>query len=196
MSGRSMLKQLLRGHRPSTTALTKLEERHDAEFKRLSTDIRPLPGAKELLRHLTRIRIPWAIATTGGRMATRRLLRHLDVPEKAVVVTGDDVAKAKPSPDVFLAAAQSLRLPIEHCIVVGDSVWDMLAAGRRRSSRPLGAPGRSRHRVIPFAFQPLAFGLHRSCPVAQHEKRMPVLDQERLLDGRDGFVAGIFQADA
>lgn len=133
MSGRSMLKQLLRGHRPSTAALTKLEERHDAEFKRLSTDIRPLPGAKELLRHLTRIRIPWAIATTGGRLATRRLLRHLDVPEKVVVVTGDDVAKAKPSPDVFLAAAQRLQLPIEHCIVVGDSVWDMLAAGRRRA---------------------------------------------------------------
>jgi len=49
-----------------------------------------------------------------------------------VVVTGDDVAKAKPSPDVFVSAAKRLRVPVEHCIVVGDSVWDMLAAGRRR----------------------------------------------------------------
>lgn len=49
-----------------------------------------------------------------------------------MVVTGDDVAKAKPSPDVFVSAAKRLRVPVEHCIVVGDSVWDMLAAGRRR----------------------------------------------------------------
>jgi HAD superfamily hydrolase (TIGR01549 family) len=128
MSGRSMLQQLLRGHRLSSAALKKLEEGHDATFKKISIDVRPLPGAKELLRHLTQIGIPWAIATTGGRTPTNSLLRHLDIPEKAVVVTGDDVAKAKPSPDVFLAAAQRLRLPIEHCIVVGDSVWDMLAA--------------------------------------------------------------------
>jgi len=50
-----------------------------------------------------------------------------------VVVTGDDVAKAKPSPDVFVSAAKRLRVPVEHCIVVGDSVWDRLAAGRRRA---------------------------------------------------------------
>jgi beta-phosphoglucomutase-like phosphatase (HAD superfamily) len=61
------------------------------------------------------------------------LLRLLSISKDAVIVTGDDVTKAKPSPDIFLAAAQRLKLPIEHCIVVGDSVWDMLAAGRRRA---------------------------------------------------------------
>jgi len=50
-----------------------------------------------------------------------------------VVVTGDDVAKAKPSPDVFVNAAKRLGVPVEHCVVVGDSIWDMLAAGRRRA---------------------------------------------------------------
>jgi len=50
-----------------------------------------------------------------------------------VVVTGDDVAKAKPSPDVFVSAADRLGVPVEDCVVVGDSVWDMLAAGRRRA---------------------------------------------------------------
>ena len=49
------------------------------------------------------------------------------------MVTRDDVAKAKPSPDVFVAAATRLNVPIDRCIVVGDSVWDMLAAGRRRA---------------------------------------------------------------
>jgi phosphoglycolate phosphatase-like HAD superfamily hydrolase len=50
-----------------------------------------------------------------------------------VVVTGDDVAKGKPSPNVFISAAKQLGVPVEHCVVVGDSVWDMLAAGRRRA---------------------------------------------------------------
>lgn len=43
------------------------------------------------------------------------------------------VAKAKPSPDVFITAAARLSVVIEHCVVVGDSVWDRLAAGRRRA---------------------------------------------------------------
>jgi beta-phosphoglucomutase-like phosphatase (HAD superfamily) len=50
-----------------------------------------------------------------------------------VVITGDDVIKAKPSPDVFVLAAKRLGVLIENCIVVGDSPWDMLAAGRRRA---------------------------------------------------------------
>ena len=50
-----------------------------------------------------------------------------------MVITGDDVIKAKPSPDVFVLAAKRLGVPIENCIVVGDSPWDMLAAGRRRA---------------------------------------------------------------
>jgi phosphoglycolate phosphatase-like HAD superfamily hydrolase len=41
------------------------------------------------------------------------------------------VEKAKPSPDVFALAAQTLKVPISDCIVVGDSVWDLLAAGRK-----------------------------------------------------------------
>ena len=49
------------------------------------------------------------------------------------MVKGDDVAKPKPAPDVFVMAANRLDVPIEHCIVVGDSIWDMLAAGRRRA---------------------------------------------------------------
>ena len=49
------------------------------------------------------------------------------------MVTGDDVRKTKPSPDVFVLAAKLLNVPIENCIVVGDSPWDMLAAGRRRA---------------------------------------------------------------
>jgi beta-phosphoglucomutase-like phosphatase (HAD superfamily) len=49
------------------------------------------------------------------------------------IVTGDDVAKAKPSPDIFVLAANRLRGAVSDCIVIGDSVWDVLAAGRKRA---------------------------------------------------------------
>ncbi len=49
------------------------------------------------------------------------------------VITRDQVARAKPDPDLFLAAAERLGVPIETSVVVGDSVWDMLAARRARA---------------------------------------------------------------
>ena len=111
----------------------KLEAGHDSEFKKATASLQPLPGANELLRFLSRHSVPWAIATTGGRKATQRLLRGLKIPANTVVVTGDDVAKAKPSPDIFLAAAERLGVAMENCVVAGDSVWDMLAAGRKHA---------------------------------------------------------------
>ncbi len=135
MNGKSMVSQLIREPEVNrkTVKVGQLEEKHDAAFSKAVRDIRLLPGARELLRYLSQSGIRWAIATTGNRKQTRRLLRDLRVPPHTVVITGDDVIKAKPSPDVFVLAAKSLGMPIENCIVVGDSPWDMLAAGRRRA---------------------------------------------------------------
>ncbi len=135
MSGKSMLRQLFREHQANRRKLSvdALEAKHDAVFNKLSRHVRPLPGAQELPRHLTRRAVRWAIATTGNKKQTIRLLRSLKIPANTVIATGDDVAKAKPSPDVFVLAAERLGVPIENCIVTGDSIWDMLAAGRRRA---------------------------------------------------------------
>jgi len=46
------------------------------------------------------------------------------------IITRDQVEYAKPNPDLFLAAAEALGRPIAESFVVGDSVWDMLAAQR------------------------------------------------------------------
>jgi HAD superfamily hydrolase (TIGR01549 family) len=135
MSGESMLQQLLRESEVGKRKVNvkALEKGHDAEFTKLSRTVRLLPGAQELLRHLTRAGVRWAIATTGGKKQTKRLLRNFKIPPNTVIATGDDVEKAKPSPDVFVLAAERLGLPIENCVVTGDSIWDMLAAGRRRA---------------------------------------------------------------
>jgi HAD superfamily hydrolase (TIGR01509 family) len=134
MSGSSLVHQLVRehGHSPKID-VERLEKMHDAVFNKSISSIQPLPGSEKLLRHLTKHGVGWAIATTGGKQQTRRLLTRLRIPAKTVIVTGDDVAKPKPSPDIFVSAAKMLRVPVEHCVVVGDSVWDMLAAGRRRA---------------------------------------------------------------
>ena len=54
-------------------------------------------------------------------------------PGKIPIVTRDQVKYAKPDPDLFLAAAARLDVAIEQSIVVGDSIWDMLAATRCRA---------------------------------------------------------------
>ena len=133
MSGSSFVRELLREvnsrKRQSQLEIDRLEKKHAAEFKKMRLEM--LPGARQLLAHLQKIGVRWAIATTGAKKQTQRLLKDLKVPPEVPVVTGDDITKAKPSPDIFVKAAERLSVPLSDCIVVGDSVWDVLAAARR-----------------------------------------------------------------
>jgi HAD superfamily hydrolase (TIGR01509 family) len=112
----------------------RLRQGHARAYRRMADHIRPLPGARDLLMWLTSVGIRWAIATSG-RMETAAVnLKALGVdPERTPVVTRDLVKYAKPDPDLFIAAAERLNAPIETAVVVGDSIWDMLAAARCRA---------------------------------------------------------------
>jgi phosphoglycolate phosphatase-like HAD superfamily hydrolase len=57
----------------------------------------------------------------------------LGIDQSAPIVTRDSVEAAKPSPDLFFAAAEKLGVALEDSIVVGDSVWDLLAARRAKT---------------------------------------------------------------
>jgi HAD superfamily hydrolase (TIGR01509 family) len=94
--------------------------------------VRPLPGARELLSHLTAIGWPWAIATSGRMETAGPILEMLPIPEGVPIITRDMVAHAKPDPDLFLAAVERLGQDGGNAIVVGDSVWDLLAARRAK----------------------------------------------------------------
>ena len=89
-----------------------------------------LPGARELLGTLTETGVRWAIATSGYAATARPALALLGLPEDTPMVTRDLVRHAKPDPDLFLAAAAVLGVEPRHAMVVGDSVWDLLAARR------------------------------------------------------------------
>ena len=136
MSGGLFTNQLLRetGLEINAERVERLRRNHAEAFLRLASRVRPLPGARELLAWLTEAGIRWAVATSG-RMETAAVhLAALGIdPERTPVVTRDQVLRAKPDPDLFLAAAERLGAPIETAVVVGDSIWDMLAATRCRA---------------------------------------------------------------
>ena len=135
MSGGLFTNQLLRetGLEISTERVDRLRRSHAEAYRRRVAQIRPLPGARALLDALEAARIPWAIATSGRMETAAPNLAALGVdPEKTPVVTRDQVKYAKPDPDLFLAAAERLGAAIEHATIIGDSIWDMLAARRCR----------------------------------------------------------------
>ncbi len=136
MSGGLFTNMLLRetGLEIDPDRMDRLRRSHAASYKRLSAEVRPLPGAQALLSFLSDAGIPWAIATSGRMETAGPVLESLGVDLQLVpVVTRDQVKYAKPDPDLFLAAAERLGVPIEMSTVVGDAVWDMLAARRARS---------------------------------------------------------------
>ena len=92
-----------------------------------------LPGAQELLAYLTKAEVPWAIATSGRLQSAKLSLGLLGVSDDVPIITRDMVKYAKPDPDLFLAAAAKLGVDIHDSVVVGDSVWDLLAARRARA---------------------------------------------------------------
>ena len=132
MSGGLFLKALDRelGRSLSYEEADRLRESHAKRYLELWDQIRPLPGARELLMTLSSMRVPWAIATSGNQQTAEGPLAMLGIPEGVPIVTRDQVAFAKPNPDLFLAAAERLGVLPGDCFVVGDSIWDLLAAQR------------------------------------------------------------------
>ncbi len=136
MSGGLFTNQLLRETDLPITPdrVERMRRSHAEAYQRSAATIRPLPGARELLGALTGNNIPWAIATSARMDTAAPNLAALGVdPDKIPVVTRDQVKYAKPDPDLFLAAADRLGVRIEDAVVVGDSIWDMLAARRCRA---------------------------------------------------------------
>jgi HAD superfamily hydrolase (TIGR01509 family) len=110
--------------------LARLPDLHAEAYMRHYPSVRPLPGAGALLSGLTELGIPWAIATSGAERTAGRARTLLDLPDDVPMVTRDLVRYAKPDPDLFLTAAARIDVDIRDSLVVGDSVWDLLAARR------------------------------------------------------------------
>lgn len=132
MSGGLMLNALLRetGRPVSKKEAEQIQRVHARVYAEQASSLRVLPGAQPLLDTLASHRIPHAIATSGRLQNAQHALNLLKLADGLPVVTRDDVRFAKPDPDLFLAAARRLHVPMSRCVIVGDSVWDLLAARR------------------------------------------------------------------
>jgi len=135
MSGGLFANILLRetGFDNTPERLERLRVRHAEAYRSLSASVQPLPGARELLDYLTAQGTPWAIATSGTERYARLAFDLLEIPPDTPMVTRDQVRYAKPDPDLFLTAADRIGVDITSSLVVGDSVWDLLAAQRARA---------------------------------------------------------------
>lgn len=135
MSGGLLVNALLRetGRDLTGADAEQVQSLHAEAYKRLASQVRPLPGARELLSVLTESGVPHAIATSGRLETARPALEMLGLRSDFPVITRDLVRRAKPDPDLFLAAAEHLGVSIHNSVVVGDSVWDLLAAQRARA---------------------------------------------------------------
>jgi HAD superfamily hydrolase (TIGR01549 family) len=107
-----------------------LQHRHGELFIQLLPERRPLTGAVELIRFLYSNKILFGIATSGRQPEINASLEVLGITAETVVVERGDVARAKPEPDLFLACQQRLGVNVSDCYVIGDAVWDLLAARR------------------------------------------------------------------
>ena len=132
MSGGLMLNALLRetGRPVSKSEAEHIQRVHSRVFAEQASSLRILPGAQDLLDMLAGQQIPHAIATSGRLQNAQHALKLLKLGSGVPVVTRDDVRFAKPDPDLFLAAGARLKVPMSRCVIVGDSVWDLLAARR------------------------------------------------------------------
>ena len=114
----------------SPTEVETIQRRHGEIYREILPERRPLPGAVELLADLRAEGIVHGIATSGRRPEIDASLEALGVGEETVVVERGDVERAKPEPDLFLTCAERLGVTASDSYVIGDAVWDLLAARR------------------------------------------------------------------
>ena len=110
----------------------RLSERKEALFREVARGrIRPLPGARELVQALHRAGFRLAVGTSTPPENLEMILESIQLtPYFPVRVTSADVQRGKPDPEVFLRAAEQLRVPPERCVVIEDAHVGVEAARR------------------------------------------------------------------
>ena len=112
----------------------RIAERRDAIFaERYLPQVRPLPGAHDLLRRLYTEGFRLAVASSSKKDLLERLLKIVGAEDVFEVTTSsDDVDSSKPDPDVVHVALERLREPAADVVMIGDTPYDIEAAGRAR----------------------------------------------------------------
>lgn len=109
------------------TRLSLLKE--DLYRQRARTELSAIPGAVALVHAVASAGGLQAVGSSGPRLNVDLALSLMDLRRfMGAVITGDDVAAAKPAPDIFLAGARALGIPPGRCVVVEDAPAGVAAA--------------------------------------------------------------------
>jgi HAD superfamily hydrolase (TIGR01509 family) len=124
--GSSDLVQRVLGH-PDPSVI----EAHSRYFSPYLGRMRPLPGAADLLGATTRLGLHVVLATSAKDEEIDLMLDALGARDSiGTVVSSGDVEQAKPQPDIVERALNESGTDPRHAVLVGDAVWDMVAARR------------------------------------------------------------------
>lgn len=110
--------------------LAQIQSLHAAAYAKTRETSTALPGARDIWRILENRGVDFAIASSASPEDAASFLELVGYPPGAPLITGADHASSKPAPGPFELAAQKLGVHLKDSIVVGDSVWDMLASRR------------------------------------------------------------------
>jgi HAD superfamily hydrolase (TIGR01509 family) len=103
---------------------------HTERYAALADLLRPFEGARQLVRTLAERGVAVVLSTSAAPEEIEKLRAVLQVDDVVEITGADDVEEAKPEPDLVQAALDRAGVPADRAVFVGDSVWDVEAAGR------------------------------------------------------------------
>jgi len=112
--------------------LAVFEARKGSLFRRLCrSHLKPIAGLMEFLAESRWLGIPMAMATAAGKANREFVLNGLGIaPHFHAVIGPEDLRNGKPHPEIFLKAADTLRVDPARCVVFEDAISGIEAAGR------------------------------------------------------------------
>jgi len=105
--------------------------RNSAAFQGMMSRLEPFDGARDFIAALAEQGNRVVLATSAPPEELQALLKTLDVDDHLHAVTSaDDVETAKPEPDIIEVALERAGVPADHAVMIGDAVWDVVAASK------------------------------------------------------------------
>ena len=107
--------------------LDSLVKKKQSFYREAFDSVKLLPGAKKLLQITKKKGIKRALGTSSSRRNVDFAIKKFNL-EFDAIITGEDVECGKPCPDSFLKLAHRLGLSPSDVLVIGDAVYDIIAA--------------------------------------------------------------------
>jgi len=132
MGGDKMLPMLV-GLDPESGEADRISESRGEAFRRELPALQPTPGARDLLELLRDTGLALVVATSAQADEVQAILRQAGVADLIdTTASSGDAERSKPDPDIVQAALHKSREGSAHCIMIGDTPYDIEAANRAR----------------------------------------------------------------